>query len=235
MARPPRLDLPDVAQHIVQRGNNRGACFFEDSHHFVYLALLGEAAAAGSVSIHAYVLMTNHMHLLATPRRAGGVSAMMQDLGRRYVPWINKRHGRSGTLFQGRFSASLVHSERYLLCCYRYIELNPVRAGLAAAPEGYPWSSYRCNALGHPDELIAPHPAFSALGDTPEARRALYRDFVGEGVPDEEREAIRSHLQQGRALGSAEFQARVAAISGRRASVMPRGRPRKKKGSDPIS
>lgn len=235
MARPPRLDLPDVPQHIVQRGNNRGACFFEDSHRRLYKALLREAAAAADVAIHAYAQMTNHIHLLATPRRAGGVSAMMQALGRRYVPWINKDLDRCGTLFQGRFSTSLVHSERYLLCCYRYIELNPVRAGLAAVPEGYPWSSYRCNALGHPDELIVPHPVFTALGRTPEARQALYRAFVAEGVAADERDAIRSHLRQGRALGPAEFQAWVATLAGRPASVVPRGRPRKKKGSDPFS
>src|SRR5690242_10953001 len=139
MARYPRLDLPDVPQHIVQRGNNRGACFFCDGHRRLYLDLLGEAAAATGVAIHAYVLMTNHVHLLATPRREGAVSALMQVVGRRYVQWINKSRGRTGTLFDGRFKANLVQSERYLLCCYRYIELNPVRAGLVVDPAEYAW------------------------------------------------------------------------------------------------
>lgn len=235
MARPPRLDLPDVPQHIVQRGNNRGTCFFEDSHRLLYKALLREAAALADVSIHAYVLMDNHSHVLATPRRAGGVSAMIQALGRRYVPSINKDRQRSGTLFQGRFGANPVHSERYLLCCYRYIELNPVRAAMVASPEAYRWSSYRCNALGQPDDLVAPHPVFMALGDTVAQRQALYRAFVAEGVPGDERQAIRDHLRQGRALGSSDFQALVSTASGRPAKLVPRGRPRKKKGSDPFS
>lgn len=229
MARLPRLDLPDVPQHIVQRGNNRAACFFEDHHRRMYLGLLREAARAADVSLHAYVLMTNHVHLLATPRHAGGVSAVMQAVGRRYVLWINKLRDRTGTLFDGRFKANLVQSQRYLMICYRYIELNPVRAGMVTDPAKYPWSSYRCNAFGERNELIAPHPTFAELGDTPEQRQDAYRAWVAEGVSEDEGEAIRAHLKQGRAFGCAAFQARVEGVTGQRAGVMRRGRPRKKK------
>jgi putative transposase len=196
MARFPRTDLVDVPQHIVQRGNNRGACFFEDGDRFYYLGLLAGAARELGVAVHAYVLMTNHVHLLATPRHRGGISELMQTVGRRYVPWINKRRDRSGGLYDGRFKPRLVHSERYLLCCYRYIELNPVRAGLVSDPADYPWSSFRCNALGEPDSLVALHPLFAELGETPEQRRERYRAFVAEGVSDQELAAIRAQLSK---------------------------------------
>lgn len=208
MARQRRTKLTEVPQHIVQRGNNRGACFLEDGHRFYYLGLLGEAALSHGVAVHAYVLMTNHVHLLATPRERGGISAMMQAVGRRYVPWFNKLCRRTGTLFEGRFWAEVVRSERRLLCCYRYIELNPVRAALADDAAAYRWSSYRCNALGEPNNLVTMHASFAELGDTAEQRRQRYRDFVAEGVSDDELAAIRLHLNPGR------------------------GRPRKKKGSD---
>jgi putative transposase len=198
MARTPRPDLAEVPQHIVQRGNNRGTCFFEDGHRLFYLGLLAEACRVHDVAIHAYVLMTNHVHLLATPHRAGGVSMVMQAIGRRYVQWVNKRLNRTGGLYDGRFKAELVDSDRYLMCCYRYIELNPVRAGLAPGPAAYRWSSYRCNALGEPDSLVTPHPVFEDLGAALDERRERYREFVAEGVTDEERETIRARLNPGR-------------------------------------
>lgn len=228
MARHPRLDLPDVPQHIVQRGNNRGACFFDDGERRFYLDLMRDAARATGVAVHAYVLMTNHVHVLATPGAAGAVSALMQAVGRRYVQCINKLRARTGTLFEGRFKSSLVQSERYLLACYRYIELNPVRGGLVTDPADYRWSSYRCNALGHPDSLIAPHPLFAQLGETPAQRHHRYQALVAEGMTADENTAIRSHTGQGRALGSADFQAWVESLTGRRAVLVPRGRPRKK-------
>jgi putative transposase len=194
MARLPRTDFVDVAQHVVQRGNNRGACFFEDVDRFRYLGLLADAARELEVAVHAYVLMTNHVHLLATPRHRHGISELMQTVGRRYVPWLNKRRNRTGGLYDGRFKPRLVHTERYLLCCYRYIELNPVRAGLVPGPADYPWSSFRCNALGQPDNLVTVHPLFAELGETPEQRQERYRAFVAEGVPDPELAAIRAPL-----------------------------------------
>lgn len=228
MARHARLDLPDVPQHIVQRGNNRGPCFFDDAHRSFYLRLMRDSARAAGVSVHAYALMTNHVHVLATPHRPGAISALMQAVGRRYVQWLNKLRNRTGTLFEGRFRSSLVQSERYLLSCYRYIDLNPVRAGLVADAAHYRWSSYRCNALGEADDLVAPHPLFRELGETAEQRQDRYRAFVAQGLSTDEYEAIRAHLGQGRALGSADFQSWVESVTGQRAGLMGRGRPRKK-------
>ena len=225
MARQRRLDLPGLPQHIVQRGNNRSACFFDDGDRHRYLDLLRDTAGAAGVAVHAYVLMTNHVHLLLTPNRAGTVSAVMQAVGRRYVQRINALRGRTGTLFDGRFKASPVQTERYLLCCYRYIELNPVRAGLTADPGDYRWSSYRSNALGEPDALLTPHPCFAELAVTREQRARLYRAFVAEGIADDERDAIRSHVKQERVLGSEDFQEQVARRTGLRTHLAPRGRP----------
>jgi putative transposase len=210
MARQPRPDLPDVPQHIVQRGNNRGTCFFEDGHRLFYLGLLAEALRTHLIDLHAYVLMTNHVHLLATARQPGSLSAFMHSIGQRYAQWFNERCNRTGSLYEGRFKSGLVRSDRHLLCCYRYIEDNPVRAGMVAHPADYRWSSYRCNALGEVNTLITPHPTFLGLDEALEQRQARYRDFVAEGVPDEEREAIRRHLSRGA------------------------GRPPKKKGPDPF-
>jgi putative transposase len=198
MARSLRSDLVDVPQHIVQRGNNRGAIFFDDSDRLYYLGLLGDAARERDVAVHGYALMPNHVHLLATPRRLGGASLLMQSLGRSYVPWFNRRHDRCGGLYDGRFKPRLIQSDRYLLCCYRYIELNPVRARMVLLPGDYPWSSYRCNALGEPNNLITLHPVFAEFGDTPEQRQQHYRDFVAEGVADQELEAIRADLNKRR-------------------------------------
>lgn len=225
MARQPRLDLPGLPQHIVQRGNNRNACFFDDGDRHHYLHLLRDTAGAAGVDVHAYVLMTNHVHLLLTPSRAGAVSAVMQAVGRRYVQRVNALRSRTGTLFDGRFKANLVQTERYLLCCYRYIELNPVRAGLAADPAGYRWSSYRSNALGEPDALLTPHPCFAELAVPPDERQRIYRAFVAEGIADDELDAIRSHVKQGRVLGSADFQEQVARRTGLRTRLAPVGRP----------
>lgn len=148
MARLPRLDVPGVAQHVIQRGNNRQACFGSDQDFVAYAGWLHEYAVKHEVAIHAWVFMTNHVHLLVTPKNAGGVSALMQSVGRRYVPYFNYSYKRSGTLWEGRFRSCLVQSERYLLECYRYIELNPVRADMVSGPGDYKWSSYRCNGLG---------------------------------------------------------------------------------------
>ena len=154
MARKPRFNLPGVPQHVIQRGNNRESCFFDAEDYRCYLDALGHASKQCGCAVHAYILMTNHVHLLVTQERRDGVSAMMQSLGRRYVRYINDRHRRTGTLWEGRYKAALVDSERYLLACYRYIELNPVRAGMVELPGRYPWSSYRYNALGMPDSLV---------------------------------------------------------------------------------
>ena len=227
MARLPRLDLPDIPQHVVQRGNNRSACFFSDRDRLAYLSALKEASATFGCQVHAYVLMTNHAHLLLTGRQKGAVSSAMQSLGRRYVRYINGVRQRTGTLFEGRFKASLIETERYLMTCYRYIELNPVRAAIVGSPDEYPWSSYRHNALGEPDSLITCRPEYLELGDTPEARQHAYRQLFQETFAEGEIDAIRAHLNKDCALGSPQFQSQVEALAKRRARVVGLGRPRK--------
>jgi putative transposase len=200
--RPPRLELAGVPLHVIQRGNNRAACFFGDADRRFYLKCLGKSAARTGCLIHAYVLMTNHVHLLVTPGAPGAVGEMLQDIGRRYVRVINNIHERTGTLWEGRFKSSLVDSERYLLTCHRYIELNPVRAGIAAHPSAYPWSSHTHYASGKDDELITEHREFLGLGATPEERRAAFRELFLDTLDETTLVHIREAVNAGRALGS---------------------------------
>ncbi len=182
MARPARLLLPETPLHLIQRGNNRGACFVHRKDGLKYLELLDELRRECGVDIHAYVLMTNHVHLLATPRDdPEGISQMMKELGQRYVQYFNRRHERTGGLFEGRYRSCLVAEEPYLFACYRYIELNPVRAGMVKRPADYRWSSYHANALGARDPRVQPHGVYATLGDTPARRQQRYRElFRGE-------------------------------------------------------
>lgn len=163
MPRRPRLDLPGVAQHIVQRGNDRQPCFFIDIDRIRYLQDLRELSLKLDIAVHAYVLMTNHVHLLLTSKQAGTVSTLMQSLGRRYVRYINTQYRRTGTLWEGRYKSCLVQDETYLLRCYRYIELNPVRAGMVSDPADYRWSSHCCNGLGQANALVQPHGSYLAI------------------------------------------------------------------------
>ncbi|WP_208738801.1 transposase [Phytopseudomonas daroniae] len=155
MPRKQRMYLPGVPAHVVQRGNNRSACFFHDEDYQFYLTVLGDALKRYRVQLHAYVLMTNHVHLLMTPESETGISRVMQHLGRMYVLYVNRIYRRSGTLWEGRHKASLINADEYLLTCYRYIEMNPVRAGMVEAPEEYRWSSYRWHGWGKADSLIS--------------------------------------------------------------------------------
>jgi len=227
MPRPPRLELPGVPLHIVQRGNNRAACFLGDLDRRFYLKWLGHAAAACGCDIHAYVLMSNHVHLLLTPRAQGAASGMLQDLGRRYVRIFNKVHGRTGTLWEGRFKSSLIDSERYLFACHRYIELNPVRAGIVRHAGDYPWSSHRFYARGETSRLITPHARYLALGTSEGERYEVFRSLFGDAVADDELARLRTALNKGWALGAEPFLADIQRRLGR--SVLPprRGRPRK--------
>ena len=163
MPRRARLSLPDLPVHIIQRGNNRQACFFSDEDARFYLDWLGEYAASTQCRLHAYVLMTNHVHLLLTPPTADAAGKLMKALGQRYVQYINRTYRRSGTLWEGRFRSCLTQEESYLLTCQRYIELNPVRAGMVEHPAEYLWSSYRANAQGEPNPLLSPHPHYWSL------------------------------------------------------------------------
>lgn len=225
MARLPRLDLPGIAHHIVQRGNDRQACFADDADYLHYRQELGEATLKHGCALHAYVLMTNHVHLLVTPNEAGAVSRMMQAIGRRYVGCFNARYRRTGTLWEGRFKAALVDSDRYLLTCYRYIELNPVRAGMVVQPLDYRWSSHHCNARGTDEARITAHQCYVGLGSSPIERQETYRALFDHAVLSEDTEALRAHTNQQRALGSERFRAQVEALTQRAASLRPRGRP----------
>ena len=229
MPRAKRLELPGVAQHVVQRGNDRQACFFEAADYLYYLQALREAALRYACQVHAYVLMTNHVHLLLTPAAAGAVGRVMQAVGRRYVRHVNDSSGRTGTLWEGRYKASLVDSERYLLACYRYIELNPVRAGMVESPGTYRWSSFAANGNGQHDPLVTPHAVYRQLATAPGQRCARYRALVAEAVADDELAAIRLYVQRQRALGAPGFQAQIEQQLQRRAGIGRPGRPRREK------
>ncbi len=225
MARLPRLEIPGVAQHIVQRGNNRLPCFLDDGDRHRYLQFLQESLRGSDCQLHAYVLMDNHVHLLMTPPKAGAVSRFMQSLGRNYVGMFNARHRRTGTLWEGRYKSCLVDAEDYLLTCYRYIELNPVRARMVESPEQYPWSSCASNALGRTDPLLTPHPSYQALGPDQPSRSQAYQAIVREALSEEMVQEIRLYLQQQRALGRDGFHSMVEAKTKRFAGTRPAHRP----------
>ena len=225
MARKPRFDLPGFPQHVVQRGNNRQPCFCHPADYRRYLDFLHEAARDHAVAIHAYVLMTNHVHLLVTSQAARGVSLMMQDVGRRYVRLFNSIHGRTGTLWEGRFKSSLVDRDFYLLACMRYIETNPVRAGMVSVAGDYRWSSYRCNALGHFDCLVQPHEAYDALGGSRSRRQQHYRQLFVADQRETELRRIRDALRQELVLGDDEFVETIERLSRRQVRPLKRGRP----------
>lgn len=227
MPRPPRLELPGVPLHVIQRGNNRAACFFEDLDRRFYLKCLAESAAKNGCAIHAYALMTNHVHLLVTPEETGATAAMLQDIGRRYVRVINTAHGRTGTLWEGRFKSSLVDTERYLLACHRYIELNPVRAGLVSHPGDYTWSSHLHYAAGRPDGLITVHPSFLSLGNTPAERQEAFRALFLEELDQKTLAEIRAAVNAGCALGSESFLSTMETTLGRPLRPPRLGRPAK--------
>lgn len=225
MARKPRFAIVGLPQHIVQRGNNRQPCFRDDEDRRRYLADLEEALHAHDVELHAWVLMSNHVHLLATPRTSRGVSRMMQKLGCRYVRWFNDRHERSGTLWDGRFHASLVETDSYLLACMRYIELNPVRASMVRNPGEYRWSSFAANALGSPDPLIVPHPTYLALRATVNRRCAAYRRLFAQALDERMLADIRDASAGELVLGSEDFKTLVEAATARSARRRRGGRP----------
>ncbi|HET7313254.1 transposase [Salinisphaera sp.] len=229
MPRLPRFHLIGVPQHVVQRGNNRQACFFDPDDYRFYLDRLQNAAAAAGVDVHAYVLMTNHVHLLVTPQRDSAVSKMMQSIGRSYVQYVNRRQQRTGTLWEGRYKASPVESERYLLTCYRYIELNPVRArNMANHPADYPWSSYHANAHGDGGHWLTPHPLYQRLGSTNQARQKAYCDLFAEAPSAETMREIRRSTQQGVVLGSERFRKEIEQATDVRATPRKRGRPKQR-------
>ncbi len=227
MARMSRLAVAGHPHHLFQRGNDRSALFRDDADRERYLDCLREAAVAAKVALHAYVLMDDHVHLLATPAGAEGLSRMMQALGRNYVGWFNHRHQRSGTLWEGRFRSGLIEADTWLLRCMRYIELNPLRAGIAAEAGAFRWSSARHHLGQSTDALLTDHALFWSLGNTPFEREAAWRDFLGQAVSVAEAQQITASCLRGLALGSAGFLERMGAVAGRRLVPARRGRPRK--------
>ncbi|MES2880360.1 MAG: transposase [Pseudomonadota bacterium] len=225
MARLPRLTLPGYPHHIIQRGNNRQPIFATAADHQMLLDLLEENAKKFGVALHAYVLMDNHFHLLATPQTAEGLPQMMQAVGRRYVRYFNDTQQRSGTLWEGRYKSTLIQTERYLLACMAYIDLNPVRAGLVAQARDYPWSSHGHYIGQRTDKRITPHALYWELGNTPFAREAAYAELVQSGISPVQQAALTDSALSGWALGEADFVADLQKRTPRRVVKKPAGRP----------
>jgi len=227
MPRPPRLHLPGIPQHITQRGNNRQACFYTADDYRLYLEKLATACRAHGCYLHAYVLMTNHIHLLLTPGQTDSISLVIRDIGRNYVRAVNRSYRRTGTLWEGRFKSSPVDSERYCLTCYRYIELNPVRAGMTRHPGDYPWPSYQCNANGEYNPLVTPHDCWLALGTDDPERFAAYRALVDERLLQDDLDHIRQSTNKGLPTGNDRFRQEIARALSLRLGTGVRGRPGK--------
>ena len=223
MPRRPRQCPPGYPVHVVQRGNNRQLCFASESDLKAYANWLREAGEKFGVDIHAWVFMTNHVHLLMTPTASDSVSRCMQFLGRHYVRYFNHRYRRSGTLFEGRFKSSIVQTKQYYLACQRYIELNPVRAGMVTDPANYSWSSYRAHAFGQKAAMWKPHAEYLALGATAMSRTAVYRQFFAQQLSERIVMEIRDALKTGLALGNDRFKEHVEELTGVRQHHLKRG------------
>jgi putative transposase len=229
MARQPRLDIAHIPQHIVQRGNNRLPCFLDDHDRHRYLQLLREALLHTKCHLHAYVLMDNHVHLLVTPPAIGAVARLMQKIGRQYVSQFNARHQRTGTLWEGRYKSCLVDSESHLLQCYRYIDLNPVRARITNNPASFHWSSAAAHVGQRSEAILTDHPIYATLGADPIERGTQYKTLLNQALSGDELHAIRAYLQQQRALGHDAFRAMVEAKTRRFAGIRPPHRPSRRK------
>lgn len=225
MPRRARVRIPGIPLHLIQRGNNRDACFYADRDYLFYLEHLGLLAERFCCAIHAYVLMTNHVHLLVTPFTAESASLMMKNLGQRYVQYINRSYRRSGSLWEGRFRSSMVQTEGYLLRCHRYIELNPVRAGMVDNPGDYRWSSFAANANGRPDVLLTPHAEYLRLASDLPGRLAAYQDLIRIDLDETALHEIRKATNAGYALGAEPFVNEIENMSGRRMREGKAGRP----------
>ncbi|MCA0199979.1 MAG: transposase [Proteobacteria bacterium] len=218
--------MADQPLHVIQRGNNKSRIFFTRDDATSFLGWLGDAAERYGLSIHAYVLMPNHIHLLASPQDAESLPRTMQSVGRRYVRYLNRRIERSGTLWEGRYRATIVDTDAYFLRVARYIELNPVRAALSPDPAAYRWSSHRANALGNADPLVTPHALYLSLGPDATARAESYAALFAAPLSDDVLAAIRGATNRGWALGDEAFQERMSAAGGRRAKPRAKGRTR---------
>ena len=222
MPRQSRLLLPDVPVHLIQRGNSRQTCFFVDADRVAYLTWLEQFALEGGCRIHAYVLMTNHLHLLVSAGEVTAISGLMKAVGQRYAHYFNRRYHRSGSPWDGRYKSCLVQEERYFLVCQRYIELNPVRAGIVAAPVQYAWSSYRGNAEGRSNRTLQPHPVYMRLGASPEERQQAYRALFDQELSPKELEQLRIATNSDFAFGDQAFMRRAVAARGVASGSDPR-------------
>lgn len=225
MARLPRLIIPNQPHHVIQRGNDRQLIFRDNDDYVVFLGRLREAAKQFQVAIHAYVLMPNHLHLLASPSNQDGLGRMMQWIGRHYVPYFNHKYGRVGTLWQGRYKTTVIDAELYFMTCCRYIELNPTRAGIVANPADYPWSSLAHHVGTATDPLITDHPLHWALGNTPFEREAAYKALLEQALSVKEITALSEATLKGWALGSENFKLALEKKVSRRVRPAKRGRP----------
>jgi putative transposase len=226
MARLPRYFVKGVPLHIILRGNNRDPIFGNDDDYQYFKECLLDAAKRHGLSIHAYVLMTNHMHLLASPDSENSVPKTMQSVGRRYVQYFNWHYKRTGTLWEGRYRATIVDAENYLFECMRYIELIPVRAGMVAHPRQYSWSSYRCNAEGRADAVVSAHSPYRSLAREENERQGAYRTLVKATMDVQTIDTIRTCTNKGWALGSQKFQSKIERLAERRAAPLSKGRPK---------
>lgn len=226
MPRKPRFVIPGVPQHVIQRGHNREPCFYAPDDYSRYLDELNHALKANGSVLHAYVLMTNHVHLLVTPISENSISHCMQDLGRKYVKYINSTYKRSGSLWEGRYKAGLIDSGAYLLTCMRYIELNPVRANMANHPGDYCWSSYACNAQGIVQDLIVPHPIYQSLGESLHQRCHAYRELFRTDIAPDQLHDIRDALNQELVLGRDDFKDKIEMMTQRQTRRGKDGRPK---------
>jgi len=230
MARLPRFNLPGQPQHVIVRGNNREPIFYADADYQFYLTKLLQACKKHECDLHAYVLMTNHVHLLITPGTEQAIGTALQMLGRYYVQYFNYTYNRTGTLWEGRYKATLIDSEAYLLTCYRYIELNPVRAmDDINHPSAYPWSSYRFNALGEENKLLVAHPEYRRLGKTDKQRQRAYRELFRARIPQRTLDEIRQATNKAWVLGNDRFKEMIALKLARATTPRPRGGDRKSK------
>ncbi len=228
MPRRSRIIVPNIPLHIIQRGNNRQACFFTDEDYLFYLEWLEEYAKSAECSVHAYVLMTNHVHILLTPRNSDSAGNLMKRLGQRYVQYINRSYKRSGTLWEGRFRSSIVQQQEYLFSCQRYIEMNPVRAGLVEHPAEYRWSSYQMNGQGKSSDLLTYHSLYMNLGQTDTERQAAYRELFRNELKSGEIDKIRNATNGNYVLGTSRFEDEISKMLGCRVTPGKAGRPKKK-------
>lgn len=226
MSRKPRFVLSGVPQHVIQRGHNREPSFYSEDDYVRYLNDLHKAAVINQVAIHAYVLMTNHVHLLVTPAQTHSIIHMMQDTGRKYVRYINTRYKRSGSLWEGRYKASLIDSESYLLTCMRYIEMNPVRASMVTHPGEYRWSSYHSNAGFEPNPILESHPVYKRLGEASDQQQYAYRELFSHSLDKTELHAVREALNQELVLGRDDFKDKIEQMTKRQTRPGINGRPR---------